>query len=163
MERERAMLGDRQFKIDPSRIVHETIEQETILIDLETGTYYSLRGCGAEIWALLVDGWTETEAIAEMKRRFPADLDAAAAATADLIAQLYDEGLLEVAPSRRERANGNVEPTAVHRPFEPPVLERYTDMQYFLLLDPIHEVHDGGWPRTAARSAERMGSQTEAG
>jgi len=31
-------------------------------------------------------------------------------------------------------------------PFVAPVLERYEDMQDFLLVDPIHEVDDSGWP-----------------
>jgi hypothetical protein len=28
----------------------------------------------------------------------------------------------------------------------PPVLERYTDMQELLFLDPIHDVDESGWP-----------------
>lgn len=155
------MLGDRQFEVDADRVVHETIEGETILIDLATGTYYSLRGSGSETWALLIDGWTATGAVAEMKRRFPADREAAAAASAELIAQLYNEGLLEVASSSRELVNGDLEGAALDRPFEPPVLERYTDMQYFLMLDPIHEVHDGGWPRAPSGSAEPSSSQAQ--
>ncbi len=32
--------------------------------------------------------------------------------------------------------------------FTPPVLEKYTDMQDLLLIDPIHEVNDAhGWPK----------------
>ena len=34
--------------------------------------------------------------------------------------------------------------------FEPPRLERYTDMKDYFLLDPIHEVDTAGWPRPAA-------------
>ncbi len=30
--------------------------------------------------------------------------------------------------------------------FEAPVLESYSDMQDLLLLDPIHDVDDAGWP-----------------
>jgi hypothetical protein len=28
-----------------------------------------------------------------------------------------------------------------------PVLEKYTDMQELLLLDPIHDVEEAGWPK----------------
>ena len=38
------------------------------------------------------------------------------------------------------------EPLAARGPFEPPTFETYTDMQYFLLLDPIHDVEAAGWP-----------------
>jgi hypothetical protein len=37
--------------------------------------------------------------------------------------------------------------------FEPPTLEHYTDMEYFLLLDPIHEVDESGWPHAPAAGA----------
>ena len=30
--------------------------------------------------------------------------------------------------------------------FEAPILQKYTDMQDLLLLDPIHEVDEAGWP-----------------
>lgn len=33
--------------------------------------------------------------------------------------------------------------------FQPPALESYTDMQDLLLLDPIHEVDEMGWPQKA--------------
>jgi hypothetical protein len=32
------------------------------------------------------------------------------------------------------------------RPYSPPKLSAYTDMQELLLLDPVHEVDDAGWP-----------------
>ena len=31
--------------------------------------------------------------------------------------------------------------------FAPPAFEKFTDMEELLLLDPIHEVGDTGWPR----------------
>jgi hypothetical protein len=34
----------------------------------------------------------------------------------------------------------------VPQAFAPPTLEQYTDMQELLLLDPIHEVDEQGWP-----------------
>jgi len=37
--------------------------------------------------------------------------------------------------------------------YAPPVLETFSDMQDLLLLDPIHEVDDAGWPM-APRQAQ---------
>ena len=31
-------------------------------------------------------------------------------------------------------------------PFEPPTLSKYKDMQDMLLLDPVHDVEEAGWP-----------------
>jgi hypothetical protein len=38
--------------------------------------------------------------------------------------------------------------------FQPPTLRKYTDMQDLLLIDPIHEVDDLGWPGVKAKGRE---------
>ena len=35
--------------------------------------------------------------------------------------------------------------------FEKPVIEKFSDMQEMLLLDPIHEVSEMGWPNEAEK------------
>jgi Coenzyme PQQ synthesis protein D (PqqD) len=145
-EREHAMIRARHFKVDQHRIVHETIEGEAILIDLNTGTYYSLRGSGPEVWALLVDGHSDEDVVRLMRARGPADADAVATETADLIDRLCEERLLEESEMDHEPHASSEADAASDEPFESPVLERYTDMQHFLLLDPVHEVANVGWP-----------------
>ena len=34
--------------------------------------------------------------------------------------------------------------------YQPPVLETYADLQDILLLDPVHDVDETGWPKTRA-------------
>jgi hypothetical protein len=36
--------------------------------------------------------------------------------------------------------------------FSPPVLQKFSDMQELLLVDPIHEVKAEGWPLTKSQS-----------
>jgi hypothetical protein len=48
----------------PSTVVHETIDGETIAIDLATGTYYSLAGSAAGIWAAVTAGLSRGDAVA---------------------------------------------------------------------------------------------------
>jgi Coenzyme PQQ synthesis protein D (PqqD) len=131
-----------RFAVDPRRVVHETIDGETILIALETGVYYSLSGSGPEIWDLVVAGWPAGEIVAEMERRHAAE-PGARDATGDLLAELVSEKLVaEAAPNGDDRA-----PAApAHGEFSTPVLKKYTDMEFFLQLDPIHEVDAAGWP-----------------
>ena len=38
-------------------------------------------------------------------------------------------------------------------PFAAPVLHKYTDMEDLLLLDPIHDVDESGWPNTNPNNA----------
>jgi hypothetical protein len=35
---------------------------------------------------------------------------------------------------------------ATRRGYDPPVLNRYDDLQKLALLDPIHDVEEAGWP-----------------
>ena len=57
--------------------------------------------------------------------------------------------------------NGDGEPAASapveateRAPFVTPRLERYTDMQDIILLDPVHKVDSQGWPHAAAPAVE---------
>jgi Coenzyme PQQ synthesis protein D (PqqD) len=138
------------FAVDSERVVYETIDDETILIHLETGTYYSLTGTGAEIWELLSTGCSLRAAEETLLRRYPADAARVRPELTRIADELTQEELL------RPAAPASVSPAITDPPprrFEPPVLQRYTDMEYFLRLDPIHEV-DGslGWPEAPASS-----------
>jgi hypothetical protein len=138
------MTNPHGYAVDPRRVVHETIDGETILIALETGVYYSLSGSGPEIWDLVVTGSPEDAVVAEMQRRHEHDSALVGEATRELIGELVREQLVvETTPN----GNGHIAPTApTQGAFSPPVLKKYTDMEFFLQLDPIHEVDAAGWP-----------------
>jgi len=137
------------FRIDSRKVVHETIDGEVILIHLETGNYYSLDGGGAEIWELVQRHGSAGGVVEELGRRH-GDTDRRLAVTVrGLLHELAVEGLLEVEDPPVEDRNGETVPDESPYgagTFPRPVLTRYTDMQDFLLVDPIHEVADSGWP-----------------
>jgi hypothetical protein len=137
------------FEIDPAKVVHETVDGEVILIQLDTGNYYSLRGSGADIWALLERTGAPERIAAELRMKY-ADDGAIETCVSDLLGRLADEDLIVRAANGAEApvqsAPNGAEPPAT--PFEPPVLEKYTDMQQYLLVDPIHDVDEKGWPAT---------------
>ena len=66
------------------------------------------------------------------------------------MAELADEGLVVGAGA----SSGStprlvaIAQDATPQAFDAPRLERYTDMQDLVLLDPVHQVDDTGWPRT---------------
>ena len=132
--------------------MHETIEGEVIIIDLETGSYYSLRDTSAEIWHGIQTGADEDAIAGSLHRRYDATREEIAAAVGKMLDALAGEGLIEVeegvhataeqAAAAPQDANGRV-------PFAAPVLEKHTDMQDLILLDPVHDVNDAGWPHVA--------------
>jgi hypothetical protein len=67
-----------------------------------------------------------------------------------LLVQLQQENLIvpvdgETAVDLQPSNNGHDKPS-----FTPPLLHKYSDMQELLLLDPIHDVDEAGWPKPIA-------------
>jgi Coenzyme PQQ synthesis protein D (PqqD) len=135
------------YRVDPGKVAHETLDGEVIMIHLLIGTYYSLDGPGADLWAHLVKGRGRDETVRLLEQHYDAEPGVIAETVDDLVERLADEGLLESAPDGAPAPNGSpAEPSAERLPFKPPQLEKYTDMQDFLLVDPIHETDETGWP-----------------
>jgi hypothetical protein len=140
-----------RWRVNQPSVVHEILDGEVVLINMDTGSYYSLDGIGADAWALIeIGAATTNEIVGEISRRYDGDPLEVKQAVVRLIEELRQEGLIVA------DGTGAVEPTATpaglnhkeaeKRKFEAPTLQKYTDMQELLLLDPIHEVDDTGWP-----------------
>jgi Coenzyme PQQ synthesis protein D (PqqD) len=139
-----------RFRVNTPNVIFETIEGEVILIDLTSGTYYSLRDTGAAIWQALAEGASQDEIAAALQRRYEGAADEIHASVRDLVRDLEREGLIrpdegrEKAPGELFASNG-----ATPAPFGAPKLEKHTDMQDLILIDPVHEVGAEGWPHPA--------------
>ena len=140
-----------RFQIDNSRVVHETIEGETIIIDLENGNYYSVAKVGATIWDCIANGATQCEIIETIMQLYDVTCPDVEHAVNQLTAELQQENLIspddtDGSENRRDSSQVGTSSEISKRDFEPPILHKYTDMQALLLLDPIHEVNEAGWP-----------------
>jgi hypothetical protein len=137
-----------------SEIAHERVEDEVIVINLRTGAYFSLVGSAADAWDLLHIG-VPLDAVADaVARRYGV---AAAAARADLdpfVASLVEEDLLAATELPSDEAPADDGSASPSRTYHPPMLEKYDDMEELLLLDPIHEVDESGWPVVAAEPVD---------
>ena len=133
--------------------MHETIEGEVILINLDTGTYYSLRETGADIWQGIQQGAGETQIAEALTNGYEGSPDEIRSAVGVLLEELEQEGLIERAENGPSVAEIQIAPAPDdnHRPFRAPVLEKHTDMQDLILLDPVHEVDARGWPHAEQR------------
>lgn len=149
-----------RLKINTSRVSYETIDGEVLIINFETGNYYSLRGTAAEIWAVVEDGAAVGDVVDAVHRRYKGDRAWVKAAIDQFIGELRNEALIvhedgdapriSARPRPSFETNGEDEPPA----FEIPVLEKHTDVQDLLVLDPIHEVDDTGWPTPQGPAGE---------
>jgi hypothetical protein len=131
-------------------VVYETVEGETIVVNLETGSYYDLDAVGGYIFGSFEHGATVTEVAERLAVACAVGLDAARAIVDDFAARLAHEQLL-VTATTGANGNGAAPPAEIAAPTQlaEPVLNKYTDMQELLLLDPVHEVTEAGWPTKA--------------
>jgi hypothetical protein len=133
-----------RYRINSPQVITETIEGEAIMINLGTGNYYSVGGSGAEICSWLEHGASLEAIVDTLARQFDHDRESLAEAVGDLIRDLEREELVVL-----DSGNGSgplPESLPTGRTFDPPRLEKYTDMQDLVLLDPVHEVGEQGWP-----------------
>lgn len=139
-----------RLKVNPAQVVHETIDGETILIHLGTGTYYSLDGLAGEVWAAVLDELSSAEIVAGALDAYDADAGLVEGTVAGFVRELILEGLVAEEESSLDDASRVGTFTSVAA-FSPPVLHKYTDMQEFMLVDPIHDVEAAaGWPHVKA-------------
>lgn len=135
------------FRINAPAIAHQAIAGEMILINLENGTYYSVRGSGAAILDLVERGADRAGIVAALEVRHPAEAGRVGPAVSQFLDTLLQEGLIRAhdAPDRARPAAAGDAIAIATAPFDDPQLEKYTDLKDLLFLDPVHEVTDAGW------------------
>jgi hypothetical protein len=150
--RDRRMNASLRYAISGPNVIHETVDGETIIINLLTGRYYSLQATGAQIWSLIQQGASPGEMAVYMSRRYENTGEEMAEVVGLFLAQLLAEDLIRAEPTEQSSSPrlpelaSATDPAASAPPFVRPLLQKYTDMEDLLLLDPIHEVDDSGWP-----------------
>lgn len=143
-----------RFRVNSPAVIHQTFESEVVIVNLETGDYFSLRGSGADIWDRIVRRLSEDEIVADLLRPGEARVgrEEIEEGVRVLCGELRREGLIVSAEAQGADAPGAesgapARASARCRPYERPVFEKFTDMRELLLLDPIHELDEMGWPK----------------
>jgi hypothetical protein len=132
------------YRMNLPRIAHETLDNETIIIDFDRGTYYSLQDTSHWIWHLLEKMLSVEEIIDQTTTCFTGEQEEMEAAVRQFVGKLAQAELIVKTTAPLAKTSPLL---AVHQgPFTPPLLEEHSDIQDLLLLDPIHEVSKQGWP-----------------
>lgn len=116
-------------------------------MNLTSGSYYSLCGTSSVIWTMLVDGTTEQTMVQRIGADYAAGDNEVSRSIQEFLDLLVTENLL-VSHVTQDVSQPLVTPPipASVKAFAPPTLDKFTDMEEMLLLDPIHEVDEEGWP-----------------
>lgn len=148
------MSPDIRYRVNSPQVIGEVVNDEAVIVNLHSGFYYSTMGAGGRVWQMVARGASFAEMLESLSTQYDGDTAAIAEALARLIAELQEEELISVAPpgDRPDERwdDGATSPAPAPRlPFKAPVLEKFTDMENLLLLDPIHEADEIGWPHPA--------------
>ncbi|HRZ43235.1 MAG TPA: hypothetical protein P5228_11095 [Bacteroidales bacterium] len=140
------------YTLNAPYIVHETIDGETIVMNLKNGFYYSFTGIGPAIWELIMAGASHDQIRTIMSQSFGSLMPDFEEVLNSFITELKtNEIILESQEPLFTHTDAGLKSLASSDLFapetaKPPVFHRYTDMQDVLLLDPIHDVDEKGWP-----------------
>lgn len=131
------------FRVNSPKVISNSIGGEVIIINLDSGFYYSLNSSAGALWEALLQGFG-TEEICETLQRMGHPLITSGCSTIDrFINELLQEELIISCNITTETP---LDLSALDNLVDPPAMERFEDMQELLVLDPIHEVGEAGWP-----------------
>ncbi len=143
------------YKINPHGIIFEVIDGEVIVLNINSGEYYNMTGTGALIFQLIVDGKAYSEVVDQILCRYVGCSERISLSVSGFIEELLEEKLIIKIPEdlnnssaiSLEAFNINAVLSAVNKSeYLEPNMNKYTEMADLLLLDPIHQVQDAGWP-----------------
>ncbi len=139
-----------RYRAHRPQIVDEVVDDEALLIDLTTGAYFSAVGAGAVAWSGAAAGQTAVEIAAMIAEQFSISTVDAERDVGAFLETLVTEGLLAERPA--DLVPEPVGAIVTTRAYQAPSLEKYTDLSDLILLDPVHDVSEAGWPQRQPNS-----------
>jgi len=136
-------LQSSAFRIVHENITHERLDGETIAINLVTGRYYSMSGPAAALLSGLKSGTPFKLWRPAIQYMFGDSANAED--LTDFFDALVDAGL--VCATNEVGSSSWAPPEDYQRSaWTAPVLSEFEDLQDLILVDPIHDTSNLGWP-----------------
>lgn len=148
------MEGTSRFSIFDKNIISDVFGEEVVLVNLETGMYYSLRSSATQIWIRLINNYSVDEITTDLTSLYEVENNELVSQITNFIQQLVEKQLIRPAETS-EKINIEQDQQIQKTVFTTPVLEIFSDMQEILLLDPVHDVDKAGWPVSKDNNASK--------
>ena len=143
-------MNNSTWVVDTPSVVSEVIDDELVVMNLATGHYFSSTGSGAVVWSCLEQGMDTGAIAALLGQAFDAPSAQVETDLSVFIESLRSNGLVRPGDVATDAATSGTPPPAAaaaeRAPYTSPQMNAYTDMKDLLMLDPIHDVADEGWP-----------------
>ena len=124
-----------KLMVKSASIIHDVIEGEAVVMNLDTGLYFSFNPAATRIWALIVEGIHSAHQISQV----------AGSVNTPFLQFLHDQELI---CSEIVSAGDDAVGPALQRVREEAQWHLFSDMKDLLLLDPVHDIAltEQGWP-----------------
>jgi hypothetical protein len=123
----------RRFRLNEPAVVADVIDRETIIMNLESGDYYSLNDSGGELWMLLLAGLHRDELLAMIAERY--GMKPSAEEIDAFIGRLLEHRLIVPAKQTDARAVADHALSSTGA-WSRPEISVYADMKDLLAMDP---------------------------
>lgn len=157
------MTLSQRYRIKTPEVVYDIIDDEVIIINFDSGNYYSLQSTAAIIWRLILYGISVHAIISIIMQHYQGNRYHIEQSIYAFFTQLLEHQLItpvqdvtidtDVLLATSSSLSSITPPTAetpttpqvVGTFFEPPILEMFTDMQQLLLFESMSEGDDMIW------------------
>ncbi len=132
-----------RYTTNSPMVITDDMDGEIIILNTESGKYFSTEKTGAIIWKMLSNGYTLNETTEIISNHFSIENEAINKDLNSLLIQLIDEGLIKVDEITKPKTDIDLSNISE---YTTPEIIAYSDMEKLLLMDPVHEVENMGWP-----------------
>ena len=137
------MINKNDSEIATPFVVSEDFGDEYVVLNLQTGKYYSFKDSASILWRDLNNGLQPHALLKHLKESQHPHFEK----VSDLFEQLLNEGLIRELDTQTESPVESQFLIAIKAGCLPPEIETFDDMADLILADPIHDVEeDIGWP-----------------
>ncbi|WP_392532236.1 PqqD family protein [Nostoc sp. C117] len=124
------------YQINSPKVIHETIDAEVVVVNLDEKNYYSLLKVAADIWNKIERGISQENIITELSQQYNRSSEEIQKSVNTFLEELQKEQLIlltinDVATNKNSSITTiQAQVTQQGIEFEPPILDKFTNMKY---------------------------------
>lgn len=124
-------------------LISQQFDSEVVLANYQNGVYYNLDGSAAQVWLGLKANRTVEEIASALAAATGGDAASVTPQVQAFVDSMLAEGLIAEAA-----ADADVETwtPVLSGAFAAPEFQRFDNLRELLLMDPVHDAGDEGWP-----------------
>ncbi len=130
------------YKFQNSTFDLEDFSHEIVIINTETGSYYTISGSAVSVIRWFFSPISDHQVVQLIENTFPNEVSEATT----FVDWLKEQGLIYAVKTSEDEKEGQNLANNNTIVFNQWVYSRFDDMSDLIRLDPIHDVSEKGWP-----------------